>query len=246
MSCSTESQGTTEAADKESTAAADQKSEELKPAAKCELDDSSNSASGPGERKEEQPEETGKEKGGTAARQQQQPPFLLKDEGSSDYQLQSMEQDADDEAADDTDDTSSVTSSASSTASSQSGSGTSRKKSIPLSIKNLKRKHKKKKTKISREFKPGDRLVGFPNPGILAKISLIKVLRCKLPPQLGWMMVRLVLVTNSNYLVMTVQWPVWNQVGLSPACDETGATWHDTDAISSQLPLRASTESVLR
>ncbi|XP_059684263.1 (E3-independent) E2 ubiquitin-conjugating enzyme [Gavia stellata] len=157
MSCSPESQGTSEAPDKESAAAADQKSEELKPGSKCELDDSSNSAPSPGERKEEQPEETGKDKGGAAARQQQ-PPFLLKDEGSSDYRLQSMEQDADDEAADDTDDTSSVTSSASSTASSQSGSGTGRKKSIPLSIKNLKRKHKKKKTKISREFKPGDRV----------------------------------------------------------------------------------------
>uniref|UniRef100_A0A803W1W1 (E3-independent) E2 ubiquitin-conjugating enzyme n=1 Tax=Ficedula albicollis TaxID=59894 RepID=A0A803W1W1_FICAL len=126
MSCSPESQGTGEAADKESAAA-------------------------------EQPEEPGKEKGGGAARQQQ-PPFLLKDEGLPDYRLQSMEQDADDEAADDTDDTSSVTSSASSTASSQSGSGTCRKKSIPLSIKNLKRKHKKKKTKVSREFKPGDRV----------------------------------------------------------------------------------------
>ncbi|NXC18398.1 UBE2O enzyme, partial [Corythaeola cristata] len=157
MSCSPESQGTGEAPDKESAAAADQKSEELKPGSKCELDDSSNSAPSPGDRKEEQPEEMGKEKGGAAARQQQ-PPFLLKDEGSSDYRLQSMEQDADDEAADDTDDTSSVTSSASSTASSQSGSGTGRKKSIPLSIKNLKRKHKKKKTKISREFKPGDRV----------------------------------------------------------------------------------------
>uniref|UniRef100_A0A663LMH6 (E3-independent) E2 ubiquitin-conjugating enzyme n=1 Tax=Athene cunicularia TaxID=194338 RepID=A0A663LMH6_ATHCN len=157
MSCSPESQGTSEAPDKESAAAADQKSEDLKPGSKCELDDTSNSAQSPGERKEEQPEETGKEKGGAAARQQQ-PPFLLKDEGSSDYRLQSMEQDADDEAADDTDDTSSVTSSASSTASSQSGSGTGRKKSIPLSIKNLKRKHKKKKTKISREFKPGDRV----------------------------------------------------------------------------------------
>lgn len=158
MSCSPESQGTSEAPDKESAAAADQKSEELKPESKCELDDSSNSAPSPGERKEEQPEETGKEKGGAAARQQQQqPPFLLKDEGLPDYRLQSMEQDADDEAADDTDDTSSVTSSASSTASSQSGSGTCRKKSIPLSIKNLKRKHKKKKTKVSREFKPGDR-----------------------------------------------------------------------------------------
>ncbi|XP_007910264.1 (E3-independent) E2 ubiquitin-conjugating enzyme UBE2O [Callorhinchus milii] len=71
--------------------------------------------------------------------------------------LQLIEQDADDEAAEDTDDTSSVTSSASSTASSQSG-GQGRKKSIPLSIKNLKKKHKKKKTKPSREFKPGDRI----------------------------------------------------------------------------------------
>lgn len=156
MSCSPESQGTTEAPDKEPAPAADQKAEDLKPGSKCELEDSSNGAPSAGERKEEQPEETGKDKGGAAVRQQQ-PPFLLKDEGSADYRLQSMEQDADDEAADDTDDTSSVTSSASSTASSQSGSGTGRKKSIPLSIKNLKRKHKKKKTKISREFKPGDR-----------------------------------------------------------------------------------------
>ncbi|XP_064378620.1 (E3-independent) E2 ubiquitin-conjugating enzyme [Dromaius novaehollandiae] len=156
MSCSPESQATSEAPDKESAAAADQKAEELKPGSKCELEDSSTAPS-VGEKKEEQPEETGKDKGGAAVRQQQ-PPFLLKDEGSSDYRLQSMEQDADDEAADDTDDTSSVTSSASSTASSQSGSGTGRKKSIPLSIKNLKRKHKKKKTKISREFKPGDRV----------------------------------------------------------------------------------------
>lgn len=70
------------------------------------------------------------------------------------------EQDADDEAgAEDTDDTLSLTSSASSTASSQSGGlgGLNRKKSIPLSIRNLKRKHKKKRTKFSREFKPGDR-----------------------------------------------------------------------------------------
>uniref|UniRef100_A0A7N8X362 (E3-independent) E2 ubiquitin-conjugating enzyme n=1 Tax=Mastacembelus armatus TaxID=205130 RepID=A0A7N8X362_9TELE len=53
----------------------------------------------------------------------------------------------------------SLTSSASSTASSQSGGlGTNRKKSIPLSIRNLKRKHKKKRTKFSREFKPGDRV----------------------------------------------------------------------------------------
>lgn len=210
MSCSPESQGTSEAPDKESAATADQKSEELKPGSKCELDDSSNSALSPGERKEEQPEETGKEKGGAAARQQQ-PPFLLKDEGSSDYRLQSVEQDADDEAADDTDDTSSVTSSASSTASSQSGSGTGRKKSIPLSIKNLKRKHKKKKTKISREFKPGDRWVGFPNPGILAKISLIEVQTTSS----AWVKdggvphFRTLLGSNhSDYLVMTVQWPV--------------------------------------
>lgn len=55
---------------------------------------------------------------------------------------------------------SSLTSSASSTASSQSGGlATNRKKSIPLSIRNLKRKHKKKRTKFSREFKPGDRWV---------------------------------------------------------------------------------------
>lgn len=86
---------------------------------------------------------------------EQLPPFLLKEGG--DDRLHSAEQDADDEAADDTDDTSSVTSSASSTTSSQSGSGTGRKKSIPLSIKNLKRKHKRKKNKITRDFKPGDR-----------------------------------------------------------------------------------------
>ncbi|XP_010776644.1 E2/E3 hybrid ubiquitin-protein ligase UBE2O-like [Notothenia coriiceps] len=53
----------------------------------------------------------------------------------------------------------SLTSSASSTASSQSGGlGANRKKSVPLSIRNLKRKHKKKRTKFSREFKPGDRV----------------------------------------------------------------------------------------
>ncbi|KPP60340.1 hypothetical protein Z043_121669, partial [Scleropages formosus] len=69
------------------------------------------------------------------------------------------EQDAIDEAAEDTDDTSSMTSSASSTTSSQSGGvGSNRKKSIPLSIRNLKRKHKKKRTKFSRELKPGDRV----------------------------------------------------------------------------------------
>uniref|UniRef100_A0A8C3B1L2 (E3-independent) E2 ubiquitin-conjugating enzyme n=1 Tax=Cyclopterus lumpus TaxID=8103 RepID=A0A8C3B1L2_CYCLU len=53
----------------------------------------------------------------------------------------------------------SLTSSASSTASSQSGGlGVNRKKSVPLSIRNLKRKHKKKRTKFSREFMPGDRV----------------------------------------------------------------------------------------
>ncbi|XP_075946417.1 ubiquitin-conjugating enzyme E2O isoform X1 [Anarhichas minor] len=78
---------------------------------------------------------------------------------SNDPSAEHGEQDADDEAAEDTDDTSSLTSSASSTASSQSGGlGTNRKKSIPLSIRNLKRKHKKKRTKFSREFKPGDRV----------------------------------------------------------------------------------------
>uniref|UniRef100_A0A8B9L1G3 (E3-independent) E2 ubiquitin-conjugating enzyme n=1 Tax=Astyanax mexicanus TaxID=7994 RepID=A0A8B9L1G3_ASTMX len=66
------------------------------------------------------------------------------------------ELESDEEQVEDTDDTSSITSSASSTASLQ--SGPSRKKSIPLSIRNLKRKHKKKKTKFSREFKPGDRV----------------------------------------------------------------------------------------
>ncbi|CAM4649603.1 unnamed protein product [Lepidochelys olivacea] len=158
MSCTPDSQGTNEPPDGESIAAADQKLEELKTRSKCELGDSANGTLHLGELKEEQPEEMGKETSCAAAGRQQQPPFLLKDNGSPDYRLQSMEQDADDEAADDTDDTSSVTSSASSTASSQSGSGIGRKKSIPLSIKNLKRKHKKKKTKISREFKPGDRV----------------------------------------------------------------------------------------
>ncbi|KAM9315077.1 ubiquitin-conjugating enzyme E2O isoform 2-T2 [Pholidichthys leucotaenia] len=78
---------------------------------------------------------------------------------TNDMSTEHGEQDADDEAAEDTDDTSSLTSSASSTASSQSGGlGSNRKKSIPLSIRNLKRKHKKKRTKFSREFKPGDRV----------------------------------------------------------------------------------------
>ncbi|XP_029287472.1 ubiquitin-conjugating enzyme E2O [Cottoperca gobio] len=80
-------------------------------------------------------------------------------QNTNDDSAEHGEQDADDEAAEDTDDTSSLTSSASSTASSQSGGlGTNRKKSIPLSIRNLKRKHKKKRTKFSREFKPGDRV----------------------------------------------------------------------------------------
>nr|XP_004539296.1 (E3-independent) E2 ubiquitin-conjugating enzyme isoform X1 [Maylandia zebra] len=80
-------------------------------------------------------------------------------DSQNDASAEHGEQDADDEAAEETDDTSSLTSSASSTASSQSGGlGTNRKKSIPLSIRNLKRKHKKKRTKFSREFKPGDRV----------------------------------------------------------------------------------------
>ncbi|XP_078082009.1 ubiquitin-conjugating enzyme E2O isoform X2 [Mustelus asterias] len=78
-------------------------------------------------------------------------------ESSHILKIQLTEQDADDEGAEDTDETSSISSSASSTASSQSG-GQGRKKSIPLSIKNLKKKHKKKKNKPSREFKPGDRI----------------------------------------------------------------------------------------
>ncbi|XP_067859879.1 (E3-independent) E2 ubiquitin-conjugating enzyme UBE2O isoform X1 [Heptranchias perlo] len=89
-----------------------------------------------------------------------QSPVILEDdslEGTQSVKLQLAEQDADDEGAEDTDETSSISSSASSTASSQSG-GQGRKKSIPLSIKNLKKKHKKKKNKPSREFKPGDRI----------------------------------------------------------------------------------------
>uniref|UniRef100_A0AAZ3PWC7 (E3-independent) E2 ubiquitin-conjugating enzyme n=1 Tax=Oncorhynchus tshawytscha TaxID=74940 RepID=A0AAZ3PWC7_ONCTS len=88
-------------------------------------------------------------------------PLTLCAPPSSDPWPEPAEQDADDEAgAEDTDDTLSLTSSASSTASSQSGGlgGLNRKKSIPLSIRNLKRKHKKKRTKFSREFKPGDRV----------------------------------------------------------------------------------------
>ncbi|KAJ6660445.1 hypothetical protein lerEdw1_017869 [Lerista edwardsae] len=157
MSCSPDSQGTLDLPEGDSAATGDQQSEDLKAGSKCELD--ANGAISLQEAKEEHPDEVRKGIACEAAGLQLQLPFVLKrDDGSSDYKLQSVEQDADDEAADDTDDTSSVTSSASSTASSQSGSGTGRKKSIPLSIKNLKRKHKKKKTKVSREFKPGDRV----------------------------------------------------------------------------------------
>nr|XP_056713779.1 (E3-independent) E2 ubiquitin-conjugating enzyme [Euleptes europaea] len=159
MSCSADSQGTADLPEGEPAAGGDQQSEDLKASSKCELEDSANGAVSLQEVKGEHLDETGKGITCEAAGLQLQPPFVLKrDNLSSDYKLQSIEQDADDEAADDTDDTSSVTSSASSTASSQSGSGTGRKKSIPLSIKNLKRKHKKKKTKVSREFKPGDRV----------------------------------------------------------------------------------------
>ncbi|GCC20854.1 hypothetical protein chiPu_0019422 [Chiloscyllium punctatum] len=89
----------------------------------------------------------------------QSPVILGEDllESRQTLKAQLAEQDADDEGAEDTDETSSISSSASSTASSQSG-GHGRKKSIPLSIKNLKKKHKKKKNKPSREFKPGDRI----------------------------------------------------------------------------------------
>ncbi|XP_066470602.1 (E3-independent) E2 ubiquitin-conjugating enzyme isoform X2 [Tiliqua scincoides] len=159
MSCSPDSQGTLGLPEGESAASGDQQSEDLQAGSKCELEDSANGAVSLQEAKEEHFDEVRKGIACEAAGLHLQLPFVLKrDDGSSDYKLQSVEQDADDEAADDTDDTSSVTSSASSTASSQSGSGTGRKKSIPLSIKNLKRKHKKKKTKVSREFKPGDRV----------------------------------------------------------------------------------------
>lgn len=156
MSCSPDSQGTLDLPEADSAAIGDQQSEDLNADSKCERD--ANGAISLQEAKGEHPDEVRKGIACEAPGLQLQLPFILKrDDGSSDYKLQSVEQDADDEAADDTDDTSSVTSSASSTASSQSGNGTGRKKSIPLSIKNLKRKHKKKKTKVSREFKPGDR-----------------------------------------------------------------------------------------
>ncbi|ETE72470.1 Ubiquitin-conjugating enzyme E2 O, partial [Ophiophagus hannah] len=160
MSCSPDAQSTLDLPEGESAAAGDQQSEHLKPNLKCGAEDSNVSdIIGLQDAKREHIDETRKGLSCEVVGLQLQPAFVLKrEDGSSDYNLQSIEQDADDEAADDTDDTSSVTSSASSTASSQSGSGTGRKKSIPLSIKNLKRKHKKKKTKVSREFKPGDRV----------------------------------------------------------------------------------------
>lgn len=158
MTCSSDVQNTLDLPEGESAAAGDQQPENLKANSKCGAEDSFSDAIGLQDVKREHVDETRKGLSCEAAGLQLQPAFVLKrDDGSSDYNLQSIEQDADDEAADDTDDTSSVTSSASSTASSQSGSGAGRKKSIPLSIKNLKRKHKKKKTKVSREFKPGDR-----------------------------------------------------------------------------------------
>ncbi|XP_026523300.1 (E3-independent) E2 ubiquitin-conjugating enzyme isoform X2 [Notechis scutatus] len=160
MSCSPDAQRTLDLPEGESAAAGDQQSEHLKANLKCGAEDSNVSdIIGLQDTKREHIDETRKSLSCEVVGLQLQPAFVLKrEDGSSDYNLQSIEQDADDEAADDTDDTSSVTSSASSTASSQSGSGTGRKKSIPLSIKNLKRKHKKKKTKVSREFKPGDRV----------------------------------------------------------------------------------------
>ncbi|KAH0629524.1 hypothetical protein JD844_011637 [Phrynosoma platyrhinos] len=158
MSCSTDSQGTPDLPEGDSAAAGDQQAEDLKANSKGELEISASDAANLQEVKKEHLNEMEKGVSCEATGLPSHPPFILKrDDGVSDYKLQSAEQDADDEAADDTDDTSSVTSSASSTASSQSGSGTGRKKSIPLSIKNLKRKHKKKKTKVSRVFKPGDR-----------------------------------------------------------------------------------------
>uniref|UniRef100_A0A8C5SZB7 (E3-independent) E2 ubiquitin-conjugating enzyme n=1 Tax=Laticauda laticaudata TaxID=8630 RepID=A0A8C5SZB7_LATLA len=160
MSCSPDTQRTLDLPEGESAASGDQQSEHLKANLKCGAEDSNVSdIIGLQDTKREHIDETRKSLSCEVVGLQLQPAFVLKrEDGSSDYNLQSIEQDADDEAADDTDDTSSVTSSASSTASSQSGSGTGRKKSIPLSIKNLKRKHKKKKTKVSREFKPGDRV----------------------------------------------------------------------------------------
>ncbi|XP_039183920.1 (E3-independent) E2 ubiquitin-conjugating enzyme isoform X1 [Crotalus tigris] len=159
MSCSPDVQNALDLPEGESAAAGDQQPEHLKANLKCGAEDSFSDTIGLQDLKREHTDETRKGLSCEAAGLQMQPAFVLKrDDGSSDYNLQSIEQDADDEAADDTDDTSSVTSSASSTASSQSGSGAGRKKSIPLSIKNLKRKHKKKKTKVSREFKPGDRV----------------------------------------------------------------------------------------
>uniref|UniRef100_A0A3P8VI08 (E3-independent) E2 ubiquitin-conjugating enzyme n=1 Tax=Cynoglossus semilaevis TaxID=244447 RepID=A0A3P8VI08_CYNSE len=109
----------------------------------------------PGENKCEQTDSSHPNNNGPVVSIPNAPDAQNTNDGSAEH----AEQDADDEAAEDTDDTSSLTSSASSTASSQSGGlTTNRKKSIPLSIRNLKRKHKKKRTKFSREFKPGDRI----------------------------------------------------------------------------------------
>ncbi|XP_061582756.1 (E3-independent) E2 ubiquitin-conjugating enzyme UBE2O-like isoform X2 [Cololabis saira] len=113
-----------------------------------------------GDHKPEQPDPSQSNNNGPVQNSvENQNPQNLQNPQNPDEGAELGEQDADDEAAEDTDDTSSLTSSASSTASSQSGGlGTNRKKSIPLSIRNLKRKHKKKRTKFSREFKPGDRV----------------------------------------------------------------------------------------
>ncbi|CDQ64117.1 unnamed protein product [Oncorhynchus mykiss] len=122
------------------------------------------------------------------------------------------EQDADDEAgAEDTDDTLSLTSSASSTASSQSGGlgGLNRKKSIPLSIRNLKRKHKKKRTKFSREFKPGDR-AGSPYTHSSAKqtsvhrsniLVAVEVVSTKTSADVLWKDGRMETLIRSNDLI---------------------------------------------
>lgn len=147
MSCSPDAQCSRDHSVEEHKKAGDQA--KCEPGSSASPEETPDGSASPVEMQDEGPEE--------AAEPEPLPPFLLKEGGES--RLQPTEQDADDEAADDTDDTSSVTSSASSTTSSQSGSGVSRRKSIPLSIRNLKRKHKRKKNKITRDFKPGDRWV---------------------------------------------------------------------------------------
>lgn len=146
MSCSPDAQCSRDHSVEEHKKAGDQA--KCEPGSSASPEETPDDSASPVEMQDEGPEE--------AAEPEPLPPFLLKEGGES--RLQPAEQDADDEAADDTDDTSSVTSSASSTTSSQSGSGVSRRKSIPLSIRNLKRKHKRKKNKITRDFKPGDRV----------------------------------------------------------------------------------------